>query len=86
MKNNTFLGVMLIILGLGLIGFGVFTLINPLFATGFPLFMGAIAAGCCSVAVGCTEIRARVLSKPFIFLTVVSAAVFFVWSAIHLLT
>ena len=85
MRNNTFAGVLLIILGLGLIGFGVFTLISPLFATGFPLFLGAIAAGCCSIAVGCTEIRARALSMPFIFLTVVTGGVFFIWSAIKLL-
>ncbi len=85
MRNNTFGGVLLIILGLALIAFGVFTLIEPLFATGFPLFLGAIAAGCCSVALGFSNLRARLWAAPFMLLTVISAGVFFIWAAISVI-
>lgn len=83
--RNSLAGILLIILGLGLIALGVFTLIEPLFKTGFPLFLGAIAAGCCAIGMGFSVLRARVWAAPFIFLTVLTAGAFFIWGGISVI-
>ena len=76
--NQRFGGVLMIILGLAFIAGSFLTLNQPLLESSFPLFWAIISAGFCSCSLGFTAIRARVLSKFFIFCTIVCSAIFFV--------
>ncbi len=79
--NSKFFAVILIILGIALIGFGIFSFIsadlNTYLNVLLPLSLGLITLGLCSVVGGLMGIRARRLTYVFYIPFIIVAVIFF---------